>query len=74
MRAGSRSRPELHKAKFFSSLPDSGPGRAVNGNFVLTEFQVDATPLALPEPGAIVLAALGAAGFGPLARRRRRRG
>lgn len=56
-----------------SSFPDSGPGRAVNGNFVLTEFQVDATPLAIPEPGAIVLAALGAAGFAPLARRRRRR-
>ena len=28
-----------------SSFPDSGPGRNGNGNFVLTEFQVDANML-----------------------------
>lgn len=28
-----------------SSLSDSGPGRADNGNFVLTEFTVEATPV-----------------------------
>ena len=46
-----------------ASFADSGPGRAVNGNFVLTEFQVDAIPLAIPEPGAMVLAALALAGL-----------
>ena len=56
-----------------SSFPDSGPGRAVNGNFVLTEFQVDATPLPIPEPGAIVLAAFGLAALGSTAWRRHRK-
>jgi hypothetical protein len=41
-----------------ASLPDNGPGRALNGNFVLTEFSVDA----IPEPGsAAALIALGLA-------------
>ena len=40
------------------SLPQNGPGRrSENGNFVLTEFQVDAS--AVPEPGSLVLLALG---------------
>jgi hypothetical protein len=30
------------------SFPDMGPGRFANGNFHLTEFQVNAT--AVPEP------------------------
>lgn len=36
-----------------ASLPDNGPGRAGNGNYVLTEFQVSAT--ALPEPTSVAL-------------------
>ena len=35
-----------------ASLPDNGPGRMTNGNFVLTEFQVFVTPV--PEPTGIV--------------------
>ncbi len=35
-----------------------GPGMASNGNFVLTEFQVNATEL-VPEPSALVLLGLG---------------
>ncbi len=37
------------------SLPANGPGRFSNGNFVLTEFTVDAIPA--PEPGAWTLTA-----------------
>lgn len=57
------------------SLPDSGPGRAFNGNFVLTEFEVDAVPLAValvPEPSSLLL--LATAGLVILARGRCRRG
>ncbi len=46
------------------SLPFSGPGREpVNGNFVLTEFQVSAVPI--PEPSAYLagLSALGMLGL-----------
>ena len=32
------------------SLPNHGPGRSTSANFVLTEFQVEATALAVPEP------------------------
>ncbi len=36
------------------SLPYNGPGREpANGNFILSEFQVDVTPV--PEPGALGL-------------------
>jgi hypothetical protein len=48
-----------------TSLPFQGPGRQpVNGNFVLTEFQVDATPVPLPAAawaGMALLGGLGAA-------------
>jgi hypothetical protein len=56
-----------------SSLPTDGPGRAANGNFVLTEFQVDASPV--PEPSSLVVWGLGALGlFGYACRGRKRRG
>jgi len=35
-----------------SSLPSGGPGRAVNGNFVLTDFRLTATPQADKPPAA----------------------
>jgi hypothetical protein len=55
------------------SLPDNGPGRADNGNFVLTEFQVDDTP-AVPEPSTLVVwSLLGASGVTLGWRRRKRR-
>lgn len=43
------------------SLPDSGPGRAVNGNLVLTEFTVDAAPV--PEPAGVTLLLVGLGGI-----------
>ena len=45
--------------------PNAGPGRSNNGNFILTEFQVDA----VPEPASLGLLGLGA---GALLLRRRR--
>jgi hypothetical protein len=51
------------------SLPADGPGFAANGNFVLTEIQLDAT--AIPEPGTLPLLALTFAGLA-FARRRMR--
>jgi hypothetical protein len=53
------------------SLPSNGPGAlSTNGNFVLTEFQVDAVP-AVPEPEtyAMLLAGLGLIGFTALRRK-----
>jgi len=47
------------------NLPDSGPGRSFNGNFVFTELQVDA----VPEPASLGLLGLGASAL--LLRRRR---
>lgn len=32
-----------------ADLPMNGPGRSDNGNFVMTEFEVDAAPIATPE-------------------------
>jgi hypothetical protein len=34
------------------SLPKGGPGRASNGNFALSDFQLWAAPLGSPQPGA----------------------
>lgn len=53
-----------------ASLPYSGPGRQpTNGNFVLTEFQVDATPIPLPSAAWAGMALMGGLG---VARRLRR--
>jgi hypothetical protein len=55
-----------------ASLPKSGPGRQpTNGNFVLTEFQVDAT--AVPEPGSLALLGIGGVGLAGRAIRKRRK-
>jgi hypothetical protein len=37
------------------SLPSKGPGRASNGNFVLSEFRVNARPLDQPDAPAVTL-------------------
>lgn len=50
-----------------SSLAANGPGRASNGNFVLTEFAV----VGIPEPSTYALLACGLAVIGFAARRRR---
>ncbi|MBM3757866.1 MAG: PEP-CTERM sorting domain-containing protein [Acidobacteria bacterium] len=43
-----------------ASLPASGPGRVgSNGNFVLTEFELSASDLTIPEPTSWVLIAIG---------------
>ncbi len=47
-----------------SSLPNNGPGRAANGNFVLTEFKVDQQAAPVPEPSSILLAACAGIIFG----------
>ena len=52
------------------SLPTAGPGRAGNGNLVLTNFRVDAAPI--PEPSTLVML-LGLGGIGLLGCLRRRR-
>ena len=53
-----------------TSLPYAGPGRQpTNGNFVLTEFQVDATPIPLPSAAWAGMALMGGLG---VARRLRR--
>ena len=53
-------------------LPSGGPGtRAANGNFVLTELQVDAAATT-PEPASLVLWGVGAIGSFVAYRRRRK--
>ena len=50
------------------SLPRGGPGFAANGNFVLSEIQLDATPT--PEPSALFLMLTGLAVVGFAVQRR----
>lgn len=46
------------------TLPDSGPGRFTQGNFTLTEFEVDASPLAeVPEPLSLTFFVFGVIGL-----------
>lgn len=40
-----------------ASLPRAGPGRAGNGNFVLTEFEITGVGAAIPEPSTYALLA-----------------
>jgi len=54
-----------------ASLPGSGPGRQpLNGNFVLSEFQVDAA--AVPEPASLAIWSLSAFGCAIAGYRRRK--
>ena len=50
-----------------ASLPNGGPGRAGNGNFVLSEFAITA----VPEPSTYALLGAGLLALGFAARRRR---
>jgi hypothetical protein len=55
------------------SFPGLGPGRQpTNGNFVLTELEVDAVPILVPEPSTVMLAAFTLLASGGLATRRYR--
>ena len=51
-----------------ASLPNGGPGRAGNGNFVLSEFAITA---AVPEPSTCALLGAGLLALGFATRRRR---
>ena len=53
-----------------SGLPTGGPGRASNGNFVVTDFRVEAR---VPEPSTLLLSNLGLLGLAFVSRRRRKR-
>jgi len=53
-----------------TSLPTGGPGRASNGNFVITDLIVDVTFQSVPEPSSAIL--LGIAGMALVRRTRSR--
>lgn len=53
--------------------PDDGPGRASNGNFVLTELQASSVAEGVPEPASWALMLMGFGGLGAKLRRARRR-
>lgn len=56
-----------------SSLPVGGPGRYwVNGNFVLSEFTVNADPASVPEPGTLSMLGAALLCLGALSRKRLR--
>lgn len=55
------------------SLPNNGPGRSSSANFTLTEFQVEAEALAVPEPSTWLMFISGCFGVGLLRAINRRR-
>jgi hypothetical protein len=54
-----------------ATLPENGPGRAVNGNFVLIEFSGDAIATIIPAPEPSTAALLGVGTLLMMRRRRR---
>jgi len=56
-----------------ASLPDGGPGRAGNGNFILSEITVSDQPSggsSVPEPGTLSTLAIALGGFAVVMRKR----